>query len=116
MSRERILAFARGEEIKRSNIVVYEVEPQTGEIIIKSVEINTSAINAEYIFIRDCDTKEDVETNVTEEALRVAITWYLHKKYKEWVKENIKDEDFEDEELKKLHRQLKELHRQLEIE
>ena len=80
MSKEILLAFARGDEIKKSHIVVYEVELQTGEIIINSCEAYSSAFDADDIFVRICSTKEDAGESIPEEEIRSAIKEYKKRK------------------------------------
>ena len=76
MSKESLLAFARGEEFKQSYITVYDVSGD-GVIRIHSCD-RCTGLTDNGLLIQVCETKEDVMTSVPEEEIHEAAMAYLN--------------------------------------
>jgi len=78
MSKEFLLQYVRGIEPKNAYHVAYSVNPDSGDIQIHICEEFTDTMNAGDMFIQVCETKEDVITNVPDEAILEAARAYLN--------------------------------------
>ena len=77
MSREILLKFAKGSEIKPLHVVVYDIDTDNGGINIHSCDYYSGAYPEDGIWIHVCTTKEDVAADVSEEEIKRAVAEYL---------------------------------------
>ena len=76
MSKEVLMAFARGKELKQSYIVVYDVSCDV-DVNIHSCDTYTDDLSDNGIWIQVCETKQDVERYAPEAVIQKAIEAYL---------------------------------------
>jgi hypothetical protein len=79
MSKDILLAFARGGEMKQSYIVVYDVSPDNGEIRIHSCETYSGMYPDDGFWVQVCKTKEDIEADVSDEEMKKAVEAFMSK-------------------------------------
>ena len=78
MSKDLLLSFAKGGEMKLAYIVTYEVDPDSKEIRMLSYSNRISGILPDdSIMLQICRTREDVEIDVSEEEIKRAVAEYL---------------------------------------
>ena len=76
MSKEVLMSFARGHEMRQSYIVVYDVS-EVGAVNIHSCEAYAGDLPDNGIWIQVCSTKQDVERYAPEAVIQRAIDAYL---------------------------------------
>ena len=74
MNRERLLAYARGLEPKQSHLVLYHVEPDTGDVVIHSCK----TCLGDDMWIRVINYAGEVD--VPDEAIEAKIKAYENNK------------------------------------
>ena len=76
MSKEILLRFAKGDSIEPKYICSYETDRDTGEITIHSCSIVPGLDSS--IFVRICNSKEDLANTLSGEELHKAVEAYLN--------------------------------------
>ena len=76
MSKDVLLAFARGDEFKQSYIAVYDISGD-GDVNIHSCEAYEGDWPENGIWIHVCSTKQDVERYTPDAVIQKSIEAYL---------------------------------------
>ena len=77
MSREVLMSFARGHELRQSYTVEYDVSDD-GEINIQSCKACVGGIPDKSLWIQVCRTRQDVERYTPDVEIWEAIEEYLN--------------------------------------